>query len=94
MSNNAPPSANTQRGRILAVLLEARGEWVSGPRIFRLAAQYSARIHELRKLGFAIENMTKLVDGQRHSWFRLVRPAVQQPLFAGSDVARDVQSRV
>ncbi len=91
MSSSAP-GARTQRGRILAVLIEAHSEWVPGPQIFRLAAQYSARIHELRKLGFQIENKTAKVDGQRHSWFRLIpnqprpvpsRPAVQEALFAG-----------
>jgi hypothetical protein len=93
MLNEPTPSAPTQRGRILGVLIEAHGEWVPGPHIFRLAAQYSARIHELRKLGFRIENKTAKVDGQRHSWFRLVRnqpqepsqPAVQQPLFAARE---------
>ena len=88
--NQPPPSVQTQRGRILAVLTQARGEWVPGPEIFRLAAQYSARVHELRKLGFKIENKTAMIDGQRHSWFRLVPgtprpepwPTVQQPLFA------------
>jgi hypothetical protein len=92
MSNLVPPGARTQRGRILALLIEARGQWVTGPQVFRLAAQYSARIHELRALGFLIENKTAVVDGQRHSWFRLVpnqvrpepfRPAVQEALFAG-----------
>ena len=93
MLNDPPPSARTQRGRILALLVEARGQWVSGPQIFGLAAQYSARIHELRALGFQIENKTATAaDHQRHSWFRLVpnqlRPqpsqrAIQQPLFAG-----------
>lgn len=97
MLNELPLGARTQRGRILALLIEARGQWVAGPQIFRLAAQYSARIHELRKLGFRIENKTATVDGQRHSWFRLVprlspfrenpaepsQRAIQQPLFAG-----------
>jgi hypothetical protein len=37
----------------------------------RLALQYGARIHELRKLGFDISNRTEVVNGQRRSWFRL-----------------------
>lgn len=72
MSNLVPPNARTQGGRILGLLIEARGQWVSLPEILPMAAQYSARIHELRRLGFSIENKTANVGGQRHSWFRLV----------------------
>lgn len=63
----------TQRGRILELLISARGDWVPLPKITECAAQYNSRIHELRHLGFLIENRTKEIDGVRHSWFRLVR---------------------
>jgi hypothetical protein len=43
------------------------------PQIADCAAQYNARIFELRRLGFRITNRTKEIDGVRHSWFRLVR---------------------
>jgi hypothetical protein len=62
----------TQRDAILGLLLSARGGWVELPEIMRLAAQYGARIFELRRLGFHIENRIRDVDGTRHSWFRLV----------------------
>lgn len=62
----------TQRDRILRLLIDARGAWVPLPEIIELAAQYNARILELRRLGFNIENRTERVDGARHSWFRLV----------------------
>lgn len=62
---------HTQRGRILRLLLEARGDWVPLPAIVALAAQYSARIFELRRRGFRIENRTQKVGDSRHSWFRL-----------------------
>ena len=58
-------SRHTQRSEILGLLLEARG-WVPLPDIVALAAQYNARIFELRRLEFAIENKR---DGE-HSWFR------------------------
>jgi hypothetical protein len=59
----------TQRAQILRLLIEARGAWVSLPRILETgAAQYNTRIHELRGQGFLIENRR---DGVR-SWFRLV----------------------
>lgn len=75
---NAPHSARSQRDRILQRLIEARGDWVPLPEIAAYAAQYNARIFELRRLGFAIENRTREIDGVRHSWFRLdsVPPSV------------------
>jgi hypothetical protein len=60
-----------QCGRILRVLIAARGAWVPLPKIIECAAQYNARIVELRRLGFRITNRTREVQGQRHSWFRL-----------------------
>lgn len=69
----APKSAKTQRARILRVMVEARGAWIPLPRILELGiAQYGARILELRRVGFVIENKTEHVNGARHSWFRLV----------------------
>ena len=62
-----------QRDQILGILIAARGEWVPLPVIMDRAAQYNARILELRRLGFTIENRTKTVDGARHSWFRLAQ---------------------
>jgi hypothetical protein len=64
-------SRGTQRGRILQVLIAARGDWVPLPKIMACAAQYNARVYELRRMGFAIRNRTRDVDGVRHSWFRL-----------------------
>jgi hypothetical protein len=66
-------SRSTQRGRILQLLIATRGDWVPLPTIADCAAQYNARIHELRRLGFLIENRTKRIDGVKHSWFRLAR---------------------
>lgn len=62
----------SQRGAILALLIQARGQWVELPEIMRLAAQYGARIYELRRLGFKIENKIRDVGGVRRSWFRLI----------------------
>jgi hypothetical protein len=61
-----------QRGKIMELLKAADGGWVSLPEIMDCAAQYNARIFELRRLGFRIENRTKEIAGARHSWFRLV----------------------
>ena|SRR6266478_2979757 len=64
-------SRSTQRAKILNVLISARGDWVPLPRITACAAQYNARVYELRRLGFKIVNRTRDVDGVRRSWFRL-----------------------
>jgi hypothetical protein len=78
MHDSSPQNAQTQRGQILAVLREASGAWVPLPRILELGiAQYNARIFELRRAGFKIENRTEVAEGERRSCFRLVlTPAV------------------
>lgn len=64
----------TQRDRVLNLLREANGEWVSLTRILELRiAQFGARILELRRAGHNIENRTEEVDGETHSWYRLVK---------------------
>ncbi len=72
MTSQRPPTAKGQRDVILARLVAARGAWVPLPELMKLAAQYNARIFDLRKLGLTIENKTETIDGVRHSWFRLV----------------------
>jgi hypothetical protein len=79
-------SRSTQRGKILKLLIATRGGWVPLPTIADCAAQYNARIFELRRLGFRITNRTQLVNGTKHSWFRLdprpataTSPQVRQP---------------
>jgi hypothetical protein len=64
-------SRGTRRGRILQVLIAARGDWVPLPRITACATQYNARFFELRRMGLKIVNRIRDVDGVRHSWFRL-----------------------
>jgi hypothetical protein len=77
MTRTSPGSSSTQRERIYNLLVCAQGEWVPLLEIAAIAAQYNARVFELRRLGFLIENRTKEVDGVRHSWFRLVSAPVQ-----------------
>ena len=70
--------AKTQRAAILRLLVDAKGGWVALPDVLALGiAQYNARILELRRLGFVIENKTERVHGARHSWFRLVNSAAE-----------------
>ena len=65
-------SLKGQCSAILKVLLEAKGGEVPLPEITQLAAQYNARIWTLRRMGFQIENRATVVNGTKHSWFRLV----------------------
>jgi hypothetical protein len=80
-SNRPPSSATTQRENILRVLVNAQGGWVPSPQIAALAQQYNARLFELRRSGFAIENKTQTDEGtgERRSWFRLVRQSPTAP---------------
>ena len=60
-----------QCSQILGLLISARGDWVPLLTIRDCAVQYNARIFELRRQGFRIENKIREVDGVRRSWFRL-----------------------
>lgn len=70
---------DSQREEILALLMSARGGWVPVPLIAGRAAQYNARIFELRRSGYRILNRTEDVEGQKHSWFRLERGSDGKP---------------
>jgi hypothetical protein len=65
-------SSQTQRGKILEKLINARGHRVPLPELISVAAQYNSRVLELRRLGFKIVNEREQVNGQTHTWFRLI----------------------
>jgi hypothetical protein len=70
----------SQAAAVLRLLIDAHGSWVPLPAILALGiAQYGARILELRRRGFVIENRTERITGarQRHSWFRLINSPAQ-----------------
>jgi hypothetical protein len=72
-----PSDRKTQRVAILRLLDDAREAWIALPEIMACAAQYNARLFELRRLGFHIENRTERDDaGVVHSWYRLVNSPV------------------
>jgi hypothetical protein len=68
------------------LLISARGGWVPSPDIAAIAQQYNARLFELRRLGFQIENRTEEINGARHSWFRLVPISSTPPAAELDDV--------
>jgi hypothetical protein len=79
-SSSTPKSSRpTQRGRIFELLIAAKGGWIPLPEIAGCATQYGARILELRRIGFRIENRIEQVDGVRRSWFRLLPPGDPEP---------------
>jgi hypothetical protein len=77
--SRTPGNRKTQRAAILRLLIDARGAWVPLPEIMACAAQYNARIHELRRIGFNIPKpRIEHVNGETHSWYRLIKsPALE-----------------
>jgi hypothetical protein len=63
-------TSRSQRQRIFDLLVSARG-WVPAPQLAAISLQYSARILELRRLGFRIANKVEVVNGVKHGSFRL-----------------------
>lgn len=65
-------------------LFESRPfQWIPCYEIAKLALQYNSRVLDLRRLGMTIQNKTKHVDGEVHSWFRfLPKDASGQERFA------------
>lgn len=66
----------SQTARIVALLRERRGQWVPLCDILDLRpriSQFSARVWEARhRWGLPIENRTETINGEKHSWFRLI----------------------
>jgi hypothetical protein len=79
LAQRHPACRKAQSAQIARVLIEACGAWVPLPEIMACAAQYNARLHELRRLGFTIENRVERDEaGVVHSWYRLVNsPALE-----------------
>jgi len=85
LRGHRPIEFRGQRGEILSLLRQHKNEWVELPRLMQIAAQYNARVFELRRAGFVIENKTDRVEGQIHGWFRLVsEPGEFEPLQTGA----------
>jgi hypothetical protein len=79
--NHSTPQSNTQRAAILRLLIDARGAWVPLPEIMACAAQYNARLHELRKAGFNIPKpRIETINGQKHTWYRLLASPMAAPV--------------
>lgn len=81
----------TQRARLLRFLEQNAGQWVPLPRVLELGiAQYGARILELRRMGYQIENRLERCSGVVRSYFRLAPAGSQARLF---ETAREAQVR-
>ena len=71
----------TQRSRVLRLLQESSNQWVPSYRLAEIALQYGARVYELRKQGYKIDNKMQDVNGKTYGAFRLVPAASQASLF-------------
>jgi len=78
---------HNQGARLLRLFLDSHGAWIPLPEILKLGiAQFGARIFELRRLGFQIENETHRDDsGVIHSRYRLVRSEPERAPTADAD---------
>jgi hypothetical protein len=64
---------DTQQKRILNLLRNYAPNWVPLPEILALGiGQYNARLLELRRSGYQIENKVEVHGEVRHSFYRLV----------------------
>lgn len=72
LRGHQPNLFSGERGQILKLLLEHRGEWVSAYRLSALALQYGTRPLELRRSGYTILNRTERVGRQVHVSFSLI----------------------
>ena len=81
----------TQRSRVLRLLQESSNQWVPSYRLAEIALQYGARVYELRKQGYKIDNKMQEVNGQTHGAFRLVVPAASQARLFEAPEARPQQ---
>jgi hypothetical protein len=88
MSRKAVARNRANQINELVDFLRSRHDWVSLPEILSLGiAQYNARIYEARhQLGLRIKNRTEVIDGVRHSWFRLeTEPALVPTVTAANE---------
>lgn len=75
-----------QASRILKVLQDANGKWVPLWQIQKPfegsgIASHTRRISDLREQGHDVENRKEWVDGQAHSFYRLVQSApIKRPV--------------
>lgn len=72
----------SQTARIVNLLRSRSPEWVPLPEILDLKpriSQFSARVWEARhRWSLPIENRMETINGEKHSWFRLVEaPAAE-----------------
>lgn len=65
LTPNLPvPKHGTLTGRVFDVLEAKRGQWVDGTALARVGgyAGWSARVRDLRKLGYTVENRVRHVE--------------------------------
>jgi len=89
MKNNPSHNTVTQSSRILRLLCSAYPSWTPSAALANISLQYSARILELRRAGWQIENRVEVVNGVRHGSFRLAKPLERPNPNRGVEVTPD-----
>lgn len=79
-----------QQQKIYDLLRNHANEWVGLPAILALGvSQYGARVLELRRMGFDIQNKCLgVVNGSKHTAFRLVVNVGEQETFDFADMGK------
>jgi hypothetical protein len=72
LRGHQPKTFQGQRGRILRLLLENKGREVPAYLLAEIGLQYCARVAEIRKQKYVVENRTERVNGQVHGYYKLV----------------------
>lgn len=71
-----------QKANIRWLFESKPNQWIPLYEIMRFAAQYNARIHELRREGMKIECKIETVNGERHTWYRHRIGEMQEKMFS------------
>jgi len=61
-----------QKDKLMALFEKKPSQWIPLPEILQLGiAQYNARIYDLRREGYKIDNMLiRVANGERHTAFK------------------------
>lgn len=71
-----------QRNNIKRLFQSRPKEWISLPEIMQYAAQYNARILELRRSGMNIPApKVEVINGVKHTWYMYIPQEKQVEMF-------------
>ena len=73
----------SKQTKILQELKSKPNQWISMPYLVSVSGTYKVgtRISDLRKLGYTIENKKDIIDGETHSFYKLIEEGKQSSMF-------------